>query len=237
MSNKFSANQSKEFDKIFSAHIGQENKATKYEFDTLLKFMGDIQGKKILDLGCGTGRFGIKLAAAGAESVIGLDLSEVAIEKANHLAKEMSVSNFQAIQRELNSNDFKNAFDIILCVNMLHHTDEQDLVLNNIYNSLKEGGSLIVFENNSLNPLFVPFFILIGALKAHLTIPYLLSNKYSLSKLITRNGLKIEKVERYAWLPTMLYNTSSFFIRLNKFLNSVPIVKEFTAFYFFKAVR
>jgi 2-polyprenyl-3-methyl-5-hydroxy-6-metoxy-1,4-benzoquinol methylase len=237
MSKKFTENQSKQFDEFFSAHIGQENNATQYEFDTLLKFMGDIKGKKILDLGCGSGRFGVKLAAAGAESVVGLDLSAVAIEKANLLAKDLSVTNFHAFQKPLNSNEFLNTFDYVLCVNMLHHTSEQDLVLNYIYNSLKDGGALIVLENNSFNPFFIPFFIMIGALKSHLTLQYLKSNKYSLRNMITRSGLKIEKVERYAWLPTMLYNTSSLFIGLNKFLNSIPVINEFSAFHFFKAVR
>lgn len=237
MSKKFSAKQSKQFDAIFRKYIERENIATQYEFDTLLGFMGDIAGKKILDLGCGPGRFGVKLAAAGAESVVGLDLSAVAVEKANQLAKEMSVSNFHARQSALTSDAFLNTFDYVLCVNMLHHTDEQDLVLSHIYKSLKVGGALIVLENNSFNLLFIPFFILIGALKPHLTRQYLLANKYSLRNLIKRNGLRIEKVERYGWLPTMLYNTSSLFIYLNKFLNSIPIINEFAAFHFFKAIR
>lgn len=237
MSKKFSTKQSEQFDAIFSKYIERETVATQYEFDTLLKFMGDIAGKKILDLGCGSGRVGVKLAAAGAESVVGLDLSTVAVEKANQLAREMSVSNFHATQSSFSSHGFLNTFDYVLCVNMLHHTDEQDLVLNHIYMSLKEGGALIVLENNSFNPLFIPFFIIFGALKPHLTRQYLLANKYSLRNLIKRSGLKIEKIERYAWLPTMLYNTSSFFINLNKFLNSVPIINEFAAFHFFKAIR
>ena len=108
MTKKFSANQNQHFDEFFSTNTGHENSATQHEFDCLLKFMGDIKGKKILDLGCGTGRFGVKLAAAGAELVVGLDLSAVAIQKANHFAKEMSVINFQAIQKPLCTNDYLN---------------------------------------------------------------------------------------------------------------------------------
>ena len=43
---------------------------------------GDIQGKKIVDLGCGTGVFALGSALLGAKEVVGVDIDPEAIELA-----------------------------------------------------------------------------------------------------------------------------------------------------------
>ena len=44
---------------------------------------GDIIGKRILDLGCGTGRLSLASAFLGAESVVGIDINKTAIKIAH----------------------------------------------------------------------------------------------------------------------------------------------------------
>ena len=43
---------------------------------------GDIEGKRVLDLGCGTGRLSLAAAFLGAESVVGVDIDRAAIKVA-----------------------------------------------------------------------------------------------------------------------------------------------------------
>jgi putative methylase len=43
---------------------------------------GDIVGKKVLDLGCGTGRLSLGAAFLGAESVVGIDIDKTAVKAA-----------------------------------------------------------------------------------------------------------------------------------------------------------
>ena len=43
---------------------------------------GDIEGKRILDLGCGTGRLALGAAFMGAKSVVGIDVDKAAIKVA-----------------------------------------------------------------------------------------------------------------------------------------------------------
>lgn len=57
-----------------------------YAAKELLKPM--IKGKTVLDLGCGSGLFIFELAKEGAEKVVGIDISSVAIEKAKKKAME-----------------------------------------------------------------------------------------------------------------------------------------------------
>ena len=48
---------------------------------------GDIEGMKVLDLGCGTGMFSIAAALMGAGMVVGYDISESALAVARSNAE------------------------------------------------------------------------------------------------------------------------------------------------------
>lgn len=55
---------------------------------TVLKLMGDVSGKKILDLGCGDGFFTKQIALSGAAEVVGIDNSESQLELAQKEVQE-----------------------------------------------------------------------------------------------------------------------------------------------------
>jgi SAM-dependent methyltransferase len=83
--------------------------------------MGDVAGKRILDIGCGDGTRSILLGLKGAE-VLGADLSEEAIEAARRRASVHGVANrvhFHCGPLE----DFapSGKFDVIAGWNILHH--------------------------------------------------------------------------------------------------------------------
>jgi ubiquinone/menaquinone biosynthesis C-methylase UbiE len=51
-----------------------------------------LDGKKILDVGCGSGRFCIAFALEGAAKVVGIDFAQAMIEIADELAKKAGVA-------------------------------------------------------------------------------------------------------------------------------------------------
>lgn len=57
-----------------------------------VEMLRPFDGKKILDVGCGSGRFCIAFAKEGASRVVGVDFAEVMIDIAKELAKENNVS-------------------------------------------------------------------------------------------------------------------------------------------------
>ena len=233
---KFINKQKDYFDKISCNYDidANESKASRYEFNTLIQFMGKIQGARILDLGCGQGRNSIKFSKY-AKEVVGIDISQNSIRKAIRFAEEKNIDNFRAYVSDFKKADYKEYFDYIVCVNMFHHTDQLATILANIKSSLKKSGSLIIFENNPLNILFIPYFLLIGQLKAHLSFAYLRSNRYSLVRILNQSGFHISMIQKYGFLPTLLYNYWEGFIFVNRFLNKIPFINAFTAFHIIKA--
>ena len=66
--------------------IGQDQAVRTGMLDSwMLDALGDVRGKRVLDIGCGEGRFSRLLAGLGAE-VTGIDLTEPLIERARSLA-------------------------------------------------------------------------------------------------------------------------------------------------------
>lgn len=55
-------------------------------------YNGDIAGKTVVDLGCGTGIFALGAALLDAKMAVGIDVDERLIEKARHAAEKLGVS-------------------------------------------------------------------------------------------------------------------------------------------------
>jgi len=72
---------------------------------------GDIAGKKVVDLGCGTGILGIGAKLLGAEEVISLDLDEAALAVAMKNAQTLNVD---IGLLTVDVNDFPEAADTVV---------------------------------------------------------------------------------------------------------------------------
>ena len=97
----------------------------------------DLQGLRVLDVGCGGGILSEALAERGA-TVVGIDLAESALQAAEaHRAG-------QAVEYRLESSRDAVArgesFDAVTCMEMLEHVADPAAVLRDIHAVLKPGG-------------------------------------------------------------------------------------------------
>ncbi|MEK7060163.1 MAG: class I SAM-dependent methyltransferase [Patescibacteria group bacterium] len=106
--------------------------------------------KRILDLGCGDGRFTVQYARAGF-SVIGIDFSKSAIVRLRNRAKKLETNNLiKGIVADLhNFSTGVNKFDGVACANTLHYFNDREL--KNIVTKMKKittenGLNYIAFE-------------------------------------------------------------------------------------------
>lgn len=115
------------------------------------------RSKKILDIGCGTGRHSIELAKRGY-NVTGIDLSETQLERAKELAARIGVQ-ADFIKKDARELDYTEDFDLVIMICEgafpLMETDEMNFrILQNAANALKKDGKIIFTTLNALYPLY-----------------------------------------------------------------------------------
>ncbi len=107
----------------------------------------DLQGKLILDVGCGMGRFA-EVATRWGARVVGIDLSAAAEVAAKNLADR----EFVAFQADVFSLPFApESFDCIYSMGVLHHTPDCEKAVKVLPQYLKPGGTLAVWLYSGYN--------------------------------------------------------------------------------------
>lgn len=82
----------------------------------------DIRGKGILDIGCGSGRYCIELAKAGAARVLGLDFAENALSIASKLAENNGLSDVCSfLCADFTEHEFDEQFHFCLAIGLFDY--------------------------------------------------------------------------------------------------------------------
>ena len=143
--------------KVYMSFKDKEKWDTKYDGDSYitgkepcewLKFHTEflIKGGKALDIAAGEGRNSVFAASLGYE-VVSMDISEIALKKAQRLAKEKNVTITTLFTDLDNSSLPENEYDLVLCFNFLERKLSQE-----IRKTLKSGG-ILFYETFSIDYL------------------------------------------------------------------------------------
>jgi len=127
------------------------------EVDFIEQEINFDKSKRILDIGCGTGRHAIELAKRGYQ-IVGVDLSASQLKRAKEKANNENVK-VDFIQKDARELNFKSAFDVVIMICEgafpLMETDEMNFqILQGATNALKENGKFIFTTLNALFPLY-----------------------------------------------------------------------------------
>lgn len=99
-----------------------------------LKLRGD---ESVLDLGCGDGVLTSQFAEILPNGfVLGIDASQGMIDEAGKIKKH----NLRFETSDINKINFTNEFDLVFSNAALHWIKDHELLLSNVYKSLKKGG-------------------------------------------------------------------------------------------------
>lgn len=95
------------------------------EVPTFLSLVGDVRGKRVLDLACGDGFYSRKLKAAGAVDVVGVDISAAMIAEAERQERQdpQGIRFVRADVRELRD---LGRFDLVAAAYLLHYAPDAD---------------------------------------------------------------------------------------------------------------
>lgn len=113
-----------------------------------------IAPKKILDVGGGTGRYGVKFAQEYPHAKVYVtDILEESLAIARSLIKQMGVTNIEIRKEDVNLLSFPDDFfDVVFCDVVIQHLPNAKNAMQEMRRVLKPGGLLIVSVNNKLNP-------------------------------------------------------------------------------------
>ncbi len=116
-------------------------------FDALVQQA--VQGKRVLEIGCGGGGYAARIASFGATYVFAVDLSQKRIAQAK--TKEIPGKLEYAVQ-DL-SVPMEGRYDVIVGNAVLHHLDYQDVLQRLYRDNLNPGGVMLFYEPLGGNPL------------------------------------------------------------------------------------
>lgn len=120
-----------------------------------------LNGKRVLDVGCGGGILSESMARRGAE-VTGIDLGEKALKVAQlHKLESGAVVDYRLVSVEALAEEQPASFDVVTCMEMLEHVPDPEAVVAACARLVKPGGR-VFFSTLNRNPKSY-LFAVIGA--------------------------------------------------------------------------
>lgn len=130
------------------------NRVVIAEEQHIWEIVGSVDGKRVLDVGCGTGRHCIRLAAAGAE-VLASEPNEAMLKAARSKAKASCVTvgwlshDIESLPRDIGQ------FDLVLCCLVLSHVTDIHEAIGKLSEFVVDGGAIVISD-------FHPFNLMVG---------------------------------------------------------------------------
>jgi 2-polyprenyl-6-hydroxyphenyl methylase/3-demethylubiquinone-9 3-methyltransferase len=121
-----------------------------------------LQGKRVLDVGCGGGILAESMARRGAE-VLGIDLANKPLKVAQLHAMEAGVQHlsYREVAAEALAAEMPGAFDVVTCMEMLEHVPQPASVVRACSQLVRPGG-WVFFSTINRNPKSF-LFAIVGA--------------------------------------------------------------------------
>jgi len=136
-------NLKKYYDNTFSKKLRIRETS---EFKEVIKEL-NWKGKKVLDVGCGTGEFAYLISKKHA-IVTGIDYSVQAIKTARkkYMHSNLVYKNIDA------STNIVGSYDVIVSIGTLEHMDNPFALLKKLQKHLTQNGTIVITSPNWINP-------------------------------------------------------------------------------------
>jgi SAM-dependent methyltransferase len=149
--------------------VDSYSKTQKFRFNNYIvnprvqNLMGSVQGKKLLEIGCGFGRYLEIFAKENPLKLVGCDISANQIELCKKIVSETATDIDLHILDFTNENSVAilgaNLYDIVYSIFVILYVDtleKLEIFIKNCYDSLKEGGDLLICTLDILSASYYP---------------------------------------------------------------------------------
>ena len=126
-----------------------------------IKSFVSLEGKKVVDIGCGGGILAESISQSGADTT-GIDLSDKALKVAQLHALEVGANlTYRSISAEVLAEEQPEQYDVVTCMEMLEHVPDPASVVHACAQLVKPGGS-VFFSTINRNPKAYLFAVVGG---------------------------------------------------------------------------
>jgi SAM-dependent methyltransferase len=125
------------------------------EREAVLHALGPVEGREILEIACGTGRFTAMLADRGAD-IVGLDISEPMLQQGRERAREVGVAdNLEYMRSDAGRLPFPDdRFDAVFAMRFFHLADTPKTFMSEMRRVSREQVFLDTFNRFSARSLY-----------------------------------------------------------------------------------
>jgi SAM-dependent methyltransferase len=204
--------------------------------EKFLSFSGLSKSDRILEIGCGAGRYTLPLLKMGY-NITGVDISQNMLTKLREDAEAMKLpsSQYKLICGDYDTLNFSEAdkFDCIVGFNVLHHLFDVNVCLQNIRKHLKPQGHIAFVEPNALNPLHYIDSLLDGGWKAEGHKSASLPEK--IKESLEKTDFTAVAYERFGFFPPMMINRFSSLLKVERSIEERGFLSKMLPFFIIKA--
>lgn len=111
------------------------------EWHELKKMLPDLEGKCVLDLGCGFGWHCKYAAQHGARDIVGIDSSERMLAQAEKINADKNIEYRKSSIEELQVN--REDFDVVISSLALHYVEDFQQVCEKVHHGLRSKGDFV----------------------------------------------------------------------------------------------
>ena len=181
----------------------------------------------IFDAGMGFGQYTFFMAKRFPDStILAVDVKDEQVEDCRKFFSKCGYNNVKFEIADLTKIEYRDKFDFILCVDVMEHIVEDELVFKNFFSALKKGGKLLVNTPSNLGGSDAHDDDDESFIEEHARIGY---SKEDITEKMNRAGLEVEsfdyaygKYGTISWrfgikYPILIAGASKFFILLLPF--------------------
>lgn len=221
--------------------VSKFTSARKFEFLNFFSFLDSPKNLKLIELGCGYGRFVLPLLNMGYE-VTAVDISKSSLMEIQVEAKRKSLDKkLNIVESDFTKPMFLNKFDAAFCISTFHLLAEKEKdrkkILFNLVRSLKPCGTLMLIEPNPLNPFYYPFYLFSSQVSWQVEKYFMKSTEKNLRSIFREMGIANIKVKYVGFLPLRLIDSFPITAFINNAINRTPLFNKFSSFIYIKGIK